>query len=373
MPVFDYDINAPIASRILGRQAFVGFGGRFYEFTFEMLAGGRRDELVSRMKVDRVDLYKKLGLDIIPVRLVPGKVYNLPRRLGEHEWIFYPIEGTDEIWFKWRFNVEYDTMSQYDSSINQRGMEGLEEYVEALESEEPSVSAEELELVEYVVKSVGEEMLVMGDVGTVFPIQGWLTTFSRALYTRPDLVRRFFHETARRGTEYINAMIDAGVEAISDGCDVAYKNGPFMSPKHFREFVLPALKDHVRVSHKRGVPFIKHTDGNIKPIEGDLLVESGVDGYMAIEPAAGMDIGELKRKYGDRICLLGNVDCAYTLVHGREEDVRVETMEIIRAAASGGGLVVASSNSIHSFVKLENFLAMIATTREYGKYPLRLR
>ena len=145
--------------------------------------------------------------------------------------------------------------------------------------------------------------------------------------------------------------------------------GPLMSPKHFREFILPAIRAHSRACHRRGVPFIKHTDGNIKAIEEDFLINSEIDGYLGIEPGAGMNIGELKRKYGDRICLLGNVDSAHTLIYGTEEDVARETVEVIKAAAHGGGLVVASSNSIHLSVKPENFLTMIQTARKYGKYP----
>ena len=81
-----------------------------------------------------------------------------------------------------------------------------------------------------------------------------------------------------------------------------------------------------------------------------------------------MDIASLKEKYGDRICFFGNVDCAYTLVYGSEEDVRREVRRIIDVAAHGGGLIVASSNSIHSFVKPENFLMMIHEARRYGRY-----
>lgn len=65
VPVFDYDINSPVASEVLGREAMIGFGGRFQDLIHKMLAEGERDKLVHRMKVDRVDLYKKLKLDII--------------------------------------------------------------------------------------------------------------------------------------------------------------------------------------------------------------------------------------------------------------------------------------------------------------------
>jgi len=82
-----------------------------------------------------------------------------------------------------------------------------------------------------------------------------------------------------------------------------------------------------------------------------------------------MDIARLKRTYGDKICLLGNVDCAITLVYGSKEEVIEETKRCIRDVSPGGGHVLSSSNSIHSGINLENFLTMLETNKKYGKHP----
>jgi uroporphyrinogen decarboxylase len=82
-----------------------------------------------------------------------------------------------------------------------------------------------------------------------------------------------------------------------------------------------------------------------------------------------MDIALLKRKYGDRLCLIGNVDCGNTLTHGSPSEVTTEACHVIDSAAQAGGLILGSSNSIHDGVKLENFLAMTRTAVDYGKYP----
>jgi len=367
VPVSEYDINMPIATAVLGREALVGYGGRFQDLCYRMLSEGRRDELVARMKVDRVSLYEKLGLDVIMVRPVWGKEPNIPKQVGLHEWL---IEGPGNHWFKHKFDMKFDSVAEVDSSIARGGLEAFEDYVKTLENVKNfDVDSEMMELVEYTVKKVGDKILVMGDADGCFPVGGsWLHIFLKAMYVRPDLVKRLLEYSTKRAITFIEAMIDAGVEAVSGGSDIAYKNGPYMSPKHFREFILPAMKAHVEACHKKGVPFLKHTDGNINPIADDFLVSSGIDGYLAIEPKAGMDIAKLKREYGDRICFFGNVDCAYTLVYGSEMDVRNEVRHLIDSAAHGGGLIVASSNSAHSFVKLENFLAMIDETKRYGWY-----
>jgi uroporphyrinogen decarboxylase len=80
----------------------------------------------------------------------------------------------------------------------------------------------------------------------------------------------------------------------------------------------------------------------------------------------------MKQKYGDRFALKGNVDCAHLLTFGTLEETVRATKEVIRAAAPGGGFILSSSNSIHSKVKPENYLAMWNTVRTYGQYPIRL-
>ena len=121
--------------------------------------------------------------------------------------------------------------------------------------------------------------------------------------------------------------------------------------------------------HRFGVPYIKHTDGNVNSLLDD-LVAAGVDAFQAIEPRAGMDIAQLKRDYGEKLVLIGNVDCSTVLVNGPEEAVRAQTEAVIRAAAPGGGFILSSSNSIHTGVKPEFYLAMLDTARQVGVYPI---
>lgn len=80
----------------------------------------------------------------------------------------------------------------------------------------------------------------------------------------------------------------------------------------------------------------------------------------------------MKAKYGDRLCLVGNVNCGATLSWGTIEEVRQEVKDCIRKAGLGGAYICTSSNSIHSGVKPENYVAMVEAIREFGKYPLDL-
>ncbi|MGQ9486876.1 MAG: uroporphyrinogen decarboxylase family protein [Armatimonadota bacterium] len=163
--------------------------------------------------------------------------------------------------------------------------------------------------------------------------------------------------------------IREGADAIVSGDDYATAHGLIMSPSHFRTFILPYLKRSIDAAHEMGVPYIKHTDGNIWAILG-MLVEAGIDAIDPIEPLAGMDIGEVKARYGDRIAVVGNVDCSVVLTRGTREEVEEAVKETIAKASPGGGHILASSNSIHPAVKPENYLAMVEAARKYGNYPL---
>ena len=167
----------------------------------------------------------------------------------------------------------------------------------------------------------------------------------------------------------IKNAIKMGVNIVVLGDDYASNIGPFVSPMIFKKFILPKLKEMVDIIHKEGAYCIKHTDGNIWEII-DMIVNTGIDGLNPIEPTAGMDIGEVKKKYGNRICLIGNIDCQALLSFQLPEEVDKVVKECIKKAAPGGGFILSSSNSIHSSVKPENFIALLNAGRKYGKYSV---
>ncbi|MGD0878340.1 MAG: uroporphyrinogen decarboxylase family protein [Anaerolineales bacterium] len=179
-----------------------------------------------------------------------------------------------------------------------------------------------------------------------------------------DIVNEFAIALARRA-------VRAGADVIMLGDDYAYNSGPMMSPGIFKEFIQPRLAKVVQAVKEEGAFCIKHSDGNLWPLL-DMIVETGVDAINPIEPVAGMDIAEVKRKYGSRVCLVGNIDCGDLLSNGTQEDVTRSVKETLLKGAPGGGYIMSSSNTIHSSVNPENYLAMITATHKYGQYPLEI-
>jgi len=230
------------------------------------------------------------------------------------------------------------------------------------------------EAIEKAVKRFRGKRAVIATVVDVFYVvnemRGMANHFMD-LIRNPGLVERLNEIVLNYNLKYIRNCIEIGVDIIWVTGDFASTIGPMASPRHMARFAIPPLKAQVNECKKHGIPCLKHTDGNIWSIF-DMLIDTGIAGIHPIDPGAGMDIGVAKARYGDRICLIGNTDCGALLTMGTEEEVRQAVKECIQKAGKGGGLVCASSNSIHSGVPPRNYIAMIDAIREYGRYPLSL-
>jgi uroporphyrinogen decarboxylase len=165
--------------------------------------------------------------------------------------------------------------------------------------------------------------------------------------------------------------IRAGADLVFLGDDYAHNFAPMMSPAHFGEFVQPRLQQMIAAIHEEGAFCVKHSDGNLWSIL-EMIVDAGPDAINPLEPAAGMDLKRAKEQYGERVCLIGNIDCGELLSHGTVDQVEGAVRRCIADGATAGGFILSSSNSIHSSVKPENYLAMVRAGQQYGAYPLEM-
>lgn len=188
--------------------------------------------------------------------------------------------------------------------------------------------------------------------------------------TEPEMVELVMDKVLACNMEIVRQAIRAGAEVIILGDDYAGNLGPLMSPATFEHFILPRLARMIDMIHEEGALCIKHSDGNLYSLL-DMIVAAGPDGINPIEPVAGMELRRVKRLVGDKVCLVGNIDCADLLPHGTVEDVHAAVRQAIADAGEGGGYIVASSNSIHSSCNPRNFVAMVEACLQHGSYPLR--
>jgi uroporphyrinogen decarboxylase len=152
--------------------------------------------------------------------------------------------------------------------------------------------------------------------------------------------------------------------------DLAHTTGPLVSPKIYRQYVFPWYQKIGEILDGAGLPFIFHSDGTLLELMDD-LADCGIRGIHPVEPQA-MDIVEVKKKYGDKFCIFGNIDLDHTLTRGTVEEVEAQVKKRIKELAPGGGWGLAASNSVPDYVKPENYRAMVTAAKKYGKYPITL-
>ena len=183
----------------------------------------------------------------------------------------------------------------------------------------------------------------------------------------PEKVQIVLDRVLECNLQVVRRAIRAGAEVVILGDDYASNRGPMMSPGIFRQFLLPRLKTMVDMIHEEGAFCIKHSDGNLYSLL-EMIVSAGPDGLNPIEPVAGMELRRVKQLVGDRVCLVGNIDCGHLLPHGTADEVREAVRQAIADAAPGGGYILSSSNSIHSSCSPANFVAMVRACQEFGRY-----
>ena len=190
--------------------------------------------------------------------------------------------------------------------------------------------------------------------------------FSMALYDQPALVEKMLDLYFDWMEVVAERMCRIGFDLFWTTDDFAHKSGLMFAPQVFTELLVPRYR---RVLDKVTIPWVLHSDGDISQVM-DLFLDLGVAGFHPIEKGA-MDIAAVKRDYGDRVCLLGNLDLNI-LGAGTPEETEQEVVELIRNAAPGGGYILTSGNSLASYLKPECVMAMAKAVRKYGSYPLRL-
>lgn len=368
VPLFELTIDNPTAAHVLCRDTLCGFGGmaRGVRQNEALIAGKIRDYHQQRT-TDQIELWKALDLDVFPDCMPVPVNPAVPEQIDTHTWRFEDAAGG---WSVCRYVSESDTYDQVDSHLREGGLPALEKLTAELEASEPNLADWDFTHAERILSELGGERMVLGsadvEIGSTWD---WAETFLIGLVEAPELIERYLDARLKIALMLAEAMLERGVDGLHGGYDWASGAGPIFSPRHFRKFVFPRLKQITDLCHRYGGVYVKHTDGNVNSLLED-MIGAGVDGFQAIEPRAGMDITAIKQQFGDRLTLIGNVDCSTVLVDGPVEAVREATMNVIQSAAKGGGFLLSTSNSVHPGVKPEFYLAMLETAREVGNYPI---
>ncbi len=151
--------------------------------------------------------------------------------------------------------------------------------------------------------------------------------------------------------------------------DVAYVKGMFFSPVYWRKVYKPQLKRICDAIHAAGLKTIYHGCGNASAVYDD-MIEAGVDAYNPMEAKAGLNVVDLKRRFGKRWSFNGNIDVRVLATNDRKQ-IRREVLTKLNAA-KGGGYILQSDHSVPDNVDFDSYDYVIHLAREHGRYPLDL-
>jgi uroporphyrinogen decarboxylase len=208
-----------------------------------------------------------------------------------------------------------------------------------------------------------------GDTTCGIPDGDNMLEFSARLYEDPEGI-------IKDEEKYMNAMLNFAENInkrgkLLDGftmcADYCFNTNPYFSPDIFGEVVAPVLKKTIDAYRSMGFYSIKHTDGNIMPI-ADILVQCGPDALHSLDPQGGVDLKHMMDKYGDKVTMCGNVNCAL-LQTGTDEEVTADVKRALKDGMSRGkGFIFCTSNCVYTGMPLERYEMMMRLWREFGEY-----
>ena len=183
-------------------------------------------------------------------------------------------------------------------------------------------------------------------------------------YKEPDLV----HEIMGFWADFAIEMITPTVEAVKFDFatiweDMAYKNGPHISPRLFREFMLPNYKKVTNYVKSKGIDIIMvDTDGNHEAIT-PLFLEGGVNCLYPLEVQAGMDAKATRKKYGRELRLVGNID-KVALIRGKDA-IKKEVNSKLPFLVKDLGYIPSVDHCVPADVPFEHFNYYVSLIKEH--------
>jgi uroporphyrinogen decarboxylase len=206
----------------------------------------------------------------------------------------------------------------------------------------------------------GMQMIYLGPGGqfeNIAELMG-VTQLALMIHDDPVLVEAVAQKVGELLTTLFSTVAEMpNIGALWLGDDLGYKTSTILSPRQLRQYVFPVQKRLAEIAHQRDLPFLLHSCGNLEGIMNDLIADVGIDAKHSWEDVI-MPVAEAKRRWGDRIAILGGIDVD-VLCRATEDEVRAYTRRVIEACAPGGGYALGTGNTVANYIPVQNYLAMV--------------
>ncbi|MFH1568259.1 MAG: uroporphyrinogen decarboxylase family protein [Gemmatimonadota bacterium] len=298
-------------------------------------------------------------------------------RVPHFELVFFlTMEAFGRVHPSHRSYGQWDQMEEKERQLHRQDMADL--FIRTAERFEhdaiflhpnPGSEDEVRRLVDLVRERTGDTYFLMlhGDATYSVPSGNSMTEWSVRAVERPqelkDQAARQVDDALARGERLRE---HGGIDGFALCSDYCFNTGPFLPPAWFDDFVTPYLRRLIQGYREQGHYTIKHTDGNIMPIL-DRLVDAGPHALHSLDPQGGVDMAEVKRLVGDRVCLIGNVNCGL-LDSGTEAEAVESARYALRCGMPGGGYVFSTSNCVYTGMRLSRYELILDVWRREGNY-----
>jgi|GEM_PF-750260 len=338
-----------------------------------MAEGISWEELTEADAKAYFQLHKYFEVDI--VHTPAGRRYDFARpiKLGDKRW---RLNGLDYTLNERTKLIELANPAQNLADSQKISETDLRHRIETWDgtfSPQPDEIWEVFRRVKALAAAEGLDWYYLGEVGAGTGVAFYPPFQLMWLVAEPELHRAWMEMMKAPAFHYTKQLVAEGCRIIAMGGDVSCDKGPFLSPAHYHEFILPVIQEHIDLIHQQGALAVYTSDGNHWPIKEDFFFHSHTDGYMEVDKAAGMTFERLIAEgVADKVCILGNLDARHTLCLGTPAQVKAEVRQCLELGQkTPGGHILHASHSVHEDVRLENYHAAVAAYREYfGLTPL---
>jgi len=226
-----------------------------------------------------------------------------------------------------------------------------------------------IDAVSEIRKALDNQVPLIGFSGSPFTLACYMvegrggTDFRQIktmLYQRPELLHHILDVNAQAVTAYLNAQIEAGAQIVM----IFDTWGGALSHAAYQEFSLRYIQQIVaglkRENDGARVPSVVFTKG------GGLWLETIADiGCDAVGLDWTIDIGEARRRVGDKVALQGNIDPS--VLFASPEIITTEVEKVLASFGKGSGLVFNLGHGISQFTPPESAAALVSAVHSLSR------
>lgn len=290
------------------------------------------------------------------------------RFLG-YDYVFVPVEGLN-------FPLNRETTDDTAALARQGGRSYMNEHRGPITSWEefeaypwPDSGDVSTHALDWYSEHLPDDMCIIGSGPFAHSAEylTWLMgyeTLCYALYDQRDLVAAICDRLLDYGATLDVLLSYDRVKAVWGSDDMGFRSGTLISAGDLREFVLPGHQRMAAKAHAADRLYLLHSCGNLLAIMDDLINDVQIDAKHSFEDTIE-DVMESKRRYGDRIALLGGIDVDF-LCRADEAGIRARVRRTLEACQPGGGYLLGSGNSVANYIPLDNYLIMLDEGRRFA-------